>query len=73
MRTGLPWRDLPYEFGDWNRVYKRFNDWSKKKKLMDIFKALCHEPDMEWQFIDGSIVKAHQHSSRQRRQQLVNQ
>ena len=63
MRTGLPWRDLPAEFGDWNRIYKRFNDWSKQEKLISIFKQLCHEPDMEWQFIDGSIVKAHQHSS----------
>lgn len=30
---------------------------------MDIFKALVQEPDLEWEFIDGSIVKAHQHSS----------
>ena len=63
MRTGCPWRDLPCIFGDWNRIYKRFNDWAKHNKLMRIFKALCTEPDMEWQFIDGSIVKAHQHSS----------
>ena len=63
LRTGCPWRDIPDEFGDWNRIYKRFNDWSKQEKLMDIFKCLCFEPDMEWQFIDGSIVKAHQHSS----------
>jgi len=30
---------------------------------MLIFKALVHEPDLEWEFIDGSIVKAHQHSA----------
>ena len=23
MRTGCPWRDLPTEFGNWNKVYKR--------------------------------------------------
>ena len=63
MRTGCPWRDLPKEFGDWNRIYKRFNDWSRQEKLMDIFKRLCVDPDMEWHFIDGSIVKAHQHSA----------
>ena len=63
IRTGLPWRDLPNEFGAWNRIYKRFNAWSKQEKLMGIFKSLCIDPDMEWQFIDGSIVKAHQHSS----------
>ena len=63
LRMGCPWRDLPYEqYGDWNKIYKRFNDWSKSDKLMAIFKALAKNPDMEWKFIDGSIVKAHQHS-----------
>jgi transposase len=64
LREGCPWRDLPHEqFGDWNKIYKRFNDWSRKKKLMTIFKTLSKNPDMEWKFIDGSIVKAHQHST----------
>lgn len=30
---------------------------------MAIFKSLVQEPDLEWEFIDGSIVKAHQHST----------
>ena len=30
---------------------------------MQIFKVLAHEPDLEWEFIDGSIVRAHQHST----------
>ena len=30
---------------------------------MTIFKSLIKEPDLEWEFMDGSIVKAHQHSS----------
>ena len=30
---------------------------------MGIFRGLVVEPDLEWAFIDGSIVKAHQHSS----------
>lgn len=30
---------------------------------MSIFKTLVQEPDLEWEFIDGSIVKAHQHSA----------
>lgn len=30
MRTGIPLRDLPSNFGDWNAVYRRFNLWSKK-------------------------------------------
>ena len=63
MRTGLPWRDLPEKFGLWNSVYRQFNPWSSKGKLMKIFKTLVKHPDLEWEFIDGSIVKAHQHST----------
>jgi len=63
MRVGCPWRDLPAECGRWNSVYKKFNDWSSKDKLMTIFKSLVITPDLEWGFIDGSIVKAHQHSA----------
>jgi len=63
LRVGCPWRDLPEIFGSWNAIYKRFNDWSRKGKLGAIFKTLVMEPELEWEFIDGSIVKAHQHSS----------
>ena len=62
MRVGCPWRDLPADFGCWNAIYQQFNRWSSKNKLMQIFKALSQEPDLEWAFIDGSIVKAHQHN-----------
>ncbi len=63
MRVGCPWRDLPSKFGFWNSIYQQFNRWSSKNKLMKIFKSLVDDPDLEWEFIDGSIVKAHQHST----------
>ena len=63
MRTGIPWRDLPRYFGRHNTVYKAFNRWSELNKLIKLFNRIIEEPDMEWVFIDGSYVKAHQHSS----------
>lgn len=63
LRTGCPWRDLPELFGFWNSIYQQFNRWSSKNKLLNIFKSLVQEPDLEWEFVDGSIVKAHQHSA----------
>ena len=63
LRVGCAWRDLPTCFGRWNSVYKKFNEWSKKGKWLTLFKTLTQEPDTEWIFIDGSYVKAHQHSA----------
>ena len=63
MRTGCPWRDLPEDFGKWSKVFRRFNLWSKKGVLCNLFKLLSHECDSEWLFIDGSIIRAHQHST----------
>jgi transposase len=63
MRVGCPWRDVPKSFGCWNSIYKRFNAWSSSSKWIRVFKALIIDPDREWKFIDGSYVKAHQHSA----------
>ena len=63
LRVGCPWRDLPTEFGRWNSVFKRFNEWSAKGKILTIFKAISEDSDHEWSFIDGTIVEAHQHSA----------
>lgn len=30
FRTGIPWRDLPPDFGSWKTIFNRFNRWSKK-------------------------------------------
>lgn len=63
LRVGCPWRDLPAEFGCWNSIFQKFNRWSSKNKLVKIFKSLVQDPDLEWTFIDASIVRAHQHSA----------
>ena len=61
MRTGCPWRDLPREFGNWNTVFRRFNLWSRKGVMTQLFKVLSQDTDSEWVFLDASIVRAHPH------------
>ncbi|WP_345195508.1 IS5 family transposase, partial [Kistimonas scapharcae] len=63
IRVGCPWRDLPSQFGYWNSVFKKFNAWSARGKWLKIFEIAAHDPDMEWLFMDGSYVRAHQHSA----------
>jgi transposase len=63
MRTGIPWRDLPSYFGSCSAVYRLFNLWSKKNVLTALFRKLTRYADTEWLFIDGCIVRAHQHSA----------
>ena len=63
LRTGLPWRDLPEYFGSWNAIYKKFNNWSAKGIWRKVLNFLVDDPDLEWGFMDGSYVRAHQHSA----------
>ena len=63
IRTGCPWRDLPQEFGKPNSIFKKYNRWSKSNKFLNIFKLFSQHADKEWVFIDGSHVRAHQHSA----------
>ena len=63
MRTGCPWRDIPCCFGMPNTIFKAFSRWSKSNKLMQLFKNLSKDIDREWLFMDGTHVRAHQHSS----------
>ncbi len=62
MRVGCPWREVPKSFGHWSEIYRRFNLWSKKGIMLELFNALKKLSDIEWEFIEGSIIKAHQHS-----------
>ena len=60
VRTGLPWRDLPDDFGNWNSVFQRFRRWAVAGVFDRIFQRLSGEPDFEYALIDGTIVSANQ-------------
>ena len=44
-KCGIPWRDLPERFGNWNSVYTRFRRWAKKGIRQKIFKAFYLESE----------------------------
>ena len=60
IRTGSPWRDLPEHFGNWNSVFKRFRRWALSGIFERVFNELSDEFGLEYVFVDGTIVQAHQ-------------
>lgn len=62
-RTGVPWRDLPSEFGPWSTVFNRFDRWSKSGKWRRILDALKSDIDDEWHSLDSTVNRAHQHAA----------
>ena len=69
-RTGVPWRDLPGEFGRWDAVYARFRRWVGSGGLKALFELLTADPafgEIRRVLIDSTIVRAHQHAAGARR------
>jgi putative transposase len=69
-RTGVPWRDLPGEFGAWDAVYNRFRRWVHSGSLRALFELLTARPefgDVRRVLIDATTVRAHQHAAGARR------
>jgi transposase len=65
-RTGVPWRDLPSEFGRWDAVYNRFRRWVGSGGLKTLFELMTADPDLgdfRRALIDSTIVRAHQHAA----------
>jgi transposase len=63
VKTGVPWRDLPPRFGSWKTIYSRFRRWAVAGRFKDIFDAIQVKVDDNWNSIDGSYIRAHQHSA----------
>jgi len=58
-RSGCQWRLLPYYYGSWRAIHKRFKSWSKHKIWEKLFESAQKDPDMEWAMIDSTVVRAH--------------
>ena len=56
-------RDLPSRFGHFRTVHVRHSRWSKTGVWEKVFQHLAQDKDNEYQMIDATIVRAHQHSA----------
>ena len=61
-RTGVPWRDLPPEFGNWNSVHRQYRRWTEAGVWDVMLAALADSEvsDNTTQMIDSTIVRVHQ-------------
>lgn len=65
-RTGVPWRDLPAEFGSWSAVYNRLRRWIDSGRLERLFGMMTARPacdGLRRVMIDSTVVRAHQHAA----------
>jgi putative transposase len=65
-RTGIPWRDLPSEFGAWDAVYNRLRRWISSGSLTKLFELLTDDPEfveVRRVLVDSTIVRAHRHAA----------
>lgn len=69
LRTGAPWRDLPERYGKWQTVASRFYRWQKAGIWQHIFAQLqqmsAADGQLDWEvhYVDGSVIRAHQHAA----------
>jgi transposase len=63
LRTGVPWRDLPPDYGGWKNTRRRFSRWRDKGLWEALLEKIIEEPDFEWLMIDASHVKVHPHAA----------
>lgn len=64
-RTGIPWRDLPSFFGNWEAIYMRFRRWENSGIWRKLWDTLQHPRFKKARkiFIDSTTVRAHRHAA----------
>ena len=69
LRTGCPWRQLPYDYrekeNDWHTIYTRYKRWSESGLLGRILRALevADVLRVKIAFLDSTSIRAHQCAS----------
>ncbi|MGW4034280.1 IS5 family transposase [Streptomyces sp. NPDC004838] len=72
VRTGVPWRDLPREYGPWQTVYGLFRRWQWQgvwARLLTLLQARADAAGLIiWEVnVDSAVCRAHQHAAGARR------
>ncbi len=75
LRTGVPWRDLPSEFGAWQTVHRRHQRWSTDgtwdRVLAQLQADADADGDLDWRVsVDSTIARVHQHGATAKRSSL---
>lgn len=65
LNTGVPWRDLPAEFGPWATAWDLFDTWNADGTLALVLRRLQGEVEIDDELwcIDGTTVRAHKCAS----------
>jgi transposase len=64
LRTGARWQDLPPQYGPYQTVHRRFQDWVRSQVLEEVLLAVAQDLkdrgglDLRECFIDGTFVPA---------------
>ncbi|WSQ15138.1 IS5 family transposase [Streptomyces sp. NBC_01231] len=73
VRTGVPWRDVPVEYGPWSRIYDLFRRWQRDGTWHRVLTQLQTLADAKgaitWDLsVDSTVCRAHQHAAGARKQ-----
>ena len=64
LKYGIPWRQMPKEFGAWNTVYKRFRTLCEHQIFEKIlFLCVKNFVDTKCHSIDSTHISCHKHSA----------
>jgi transposase len=68
LRAGVPWRDLPAEFGSWQTVHRRHQTWSKDgtwdRVLAELQAQAEAAGEIDWRVsVDSTVARVHQHGA----------
>lgn len=63
LRTGVPWRDLPKDFGPWQSVYTRWRRWCRTGLWVHLFRRIAGRGYGQIRSMDTTCIKVHVHGA----------